>query len=73
MITAAARAHRATGAPITTHTDEGTMGREQLAILTGEGVDPPRVVIGHSCGTADPRYHVALLDAGSGRGAPAPA
>jgi predicted metal-dependent phosphotriesterase family hydrolase len=35
VLTAAARAHRATGAPITTHTDEGTMGREQLAILTG--------------------------------------
>lgn len=65
VLTAAARAHRATGAPITTHTDEGTMGREQLAILTGEGVDPARVVIGHSCGSADLRYHVDLLDRGA--------
>ena len=65
VLTAAARAHLATGAPITTHTDEGTMGREQLAILRGEGVDPARVVIGHSCGTADLRYHVDLLDAGA--------
>jgi len=65
VITAAARAHRATGAPITTHTDDGTMGREQLATLTGEGVDPSRVVIGHSCGSADLRYHVDLLDAGA--------
>lgn len=64
VITAAARAHLATGAPITTHTDEGTMGREQLAILRGEGVDPARVVIGHSCGSADLRYHVDLLDQG---------
>jgi phosphotriesterase-related protein len=64
VITAAARAHKATGTPITTHTDEGTMGREQLAILTEEGVDPSRVVIGHSCGTADLRYHVDLLDRG---------
>jgi phosphotriesterase-related protein len=65
VITAAARAHRATGAPITTHTDEGTMGREQLAILTAEGVDPRRVVIGHSCGSADLRYHTDLLDTGA--------
>src|SRR5215470_8378393 len=65
VITAAARAHKATGAPITTHTDEGTMGREQLAILTEEGVDPRRVVIGHSCGTADLRYHTDLLDRGA--------
>jgi phosphotriesterase-related protein len=64
VITAAARAHKATGTPITTHTDEGTMGREQLAILTEEGADPSRVVIGHSCGTADLRYHTDLLDRG---------
>src|SRR5271170_6931521 len=30
---AAARAHKRTGVPITTHTDEGTMGREQLDIF----------------------------------------
>lgn len=65
VITAAARAHKATGAPITTHTDEGTMGREQLAILTAEGVDPRRVVVGHSCGSADLRYHVDMLDTGA--------
>ncbi len=65
VIIAAARVHRATGAPITTHTDEGTMGREQLAILTEEGVDPRRVVIGHSCGSADLRYHTDLLDRGA--------
>jgi phosphotriesterase-related protein len=53
VITAAARAHKATGVPITTHTDEGTMGREQL------------VIIGHSCGSADLRYHVDLLDRGA--------
>jgi phosphotriesterase-related protein len=65
VIVAAARAHKATGVPITTHTDEGTMGREQLAILTEEGVDPRRVVIGHSCGSADLRYHTDLLDRGA--------
>jgi phosphotriesterase-related protein len=65
VLIAAARTHKATGAPITTHTDEGTMGREQLAILTDEGVDPTRVIIGHSCGSADLRYHVDLLDRGA--------
>ena len=64
MLRAAARAHKATGAPITTHTDEGTMGREQLDILADEGVDLQRVIIGHSCGSADLRYHVDMLDRG---------
>jgi phosphotriesterase-related protein len=65
VLTAAARAHRATGVPITTHTEEGTMGREQLDILTAEGVDARDVIVGHSCGNADLRYHVDLLDRGA--------
>ncbi|RPJ25261.1 MAG: phosphotriesterase, partial [Planctomycetaceae bacterium] len=50
---AAGRAHRATGAPILTHTESATMGNEQLDILASEGVDFRRVIIGHSCGTAN--------------------
>ena len=65
VLTAAARAHRATGAPITTHTDEGTMGREQLDVFAAEGVDLKHVIVGHSCGSADLRYHVDLLDRGA--------
>jgi len=65
VLRAAARAHRATGAPITTHTDEGTMGTEQLDILTGEGVPPSSIVIGHSCGSSNLDYHLALLDRGA--------
>ncbi len=61
---AAARASKRTGAPITTHTDEGTMGREQLDIFASEGVDFGRVVIGHSCGSSDLRYHTDMLDRG---------
>src|SRR5271170_3242174 len=61
---AAARAHKATGAPITTHTEEGTMGREQLEIFASEGVDLSHVIIGHSCGSADLRYHTDMLDKG---------
>jgi phosphotriesterase-related protein len=65
VLTAAARAHKATDVPITTHTDEGTMGREQLDIFASEGVDLKHVIVGHSCGTADLRYHVDLLDRGA--------
>jgi phosphotriesterase-related protein len=61
---AAARAHKATGAPITTHTEDGTMGREQLEIFASEGVDLSRVIIGHSCGASDLAYHTAMLDRG---------
>ncbi len=65
VLRAAARAHRATGAPITTHTDEGTMGAEQLDILCGEGVPPQAIVVGHSCGSSNLDYHLALLDRGA--------
>ncbi len=65
VLRAAARAHRATGAPITTHTDEGTMGVEQLAILTGEGVASSAIVVGHSCGSSNLDYHLAMLDRGA--------
>ena len=65
VLRAAARAHLATGAPITTHTDDGTMGPEQLAILTAEGVAPAAVVIGHSCGSSNLDYHLSMLDRGA--------
>ncbi len=61
---AAARAQRRTGVPITTHTDEGTMGREQLDIFASEGVELSHVIIGHSCGASDLRYHTDMLDRG---------
>jgi phosphotriesterase-related protein len=64
VLRAAARASKVTGVPITTHTDEGTMGREQLDIFATEGMDLERVIVGHSCGSADLRYHVDMLDRG---------
>jgi phosphotriesterase-related protein len=62
---AAARAHKATGVPITTHTDEAMLGLEQLAIFTSEGVDPRRVIIGHSGDTANLSYHTSIMDKGA--------
>jgi phosphotriesterase-related protein len=44
---AVARAARATGLAINTHTTHGTMALEQISMLREEGVDLSRVVIGH--------------------------
>jgi 5-phospho-D-xylono-1,4-lactonase len=46
-IQAAATAHIATGAPITTHTEDGTMALDQLDLLREHGVPSDRVIIGH--------------------------
>jgi phosphotriesterase-related protein len=61
---AAARTSKRTGVPITTHTEEGTMGREQLDIFMSEGIDLSKVIIGHSCGSSDLGYHTDMLDRG---------
>lgn len=45
---AAARAHLRTGLTITTHAARWPVGIAQLDLLEEEGVDPRRVVIGHS-------------------------
>ena len=44
---AAVRAHVRTGLAISTHCTLGTMAREQVEIITAEGADLDRVVIGH--------------------------
>lgn len=61
---AAARAHKAKGVPITTHTTNG-LGSEQLELLEAEGVDPRRVIIGHCCYPADMAYHLKVLKRGA--------
>ncbi len=61
-----ARAHRATGVPITTHTHAATRrGLEQQRIFAEEGVDLGRVVIGHCGDTDDVDYLEEIMDAGS--------
>lgn len=61
---AAAQAHRLTGAPITTHTEAGTMGLEQIQLLLSEGVKPECLIIGHVDRKLDWDYHLALLKTG---------
>jgi phosphotriesterase-related protein len=46
-LVAAARVARRTGLTLITHTTHGTMALEQIDLLSGEGVDLRRVVIGH--------------------------
>lgn len=66
VLRAVARAHVATGAPISTHTDPHTeRGLEQQRIFAEEGVDLSRVVIGHSGDTDDLDYLQRVLDNGS--------
>jgi len=65
VLEAAALAAVETGAPITTHTDQGTMGEEQQAFLLDKGVLPHKIIIGHSCGSDDHAYHMNILDKGS--------
>ncbi len=63
---AAARASRATGAPILCHNDElEPFGRETLEIFDEEKVDFNKVLIGHACGVGDMRYYFDILERGA--------
>lgn len=53
---AAAMAHRATGAPIITHTTLGELALEQLKIFDARGVDFSRVIISHAALKGDYEY-----------------
>ncbi len=63
---AAARASKATGAPILCHNDElEPFGRETLNIFDEEKVDFNKVLIGHACGVGDMRYYFDILERGA--------
>ena len=65
-VRACARAHRATGVPITTHTFAASeTGTRQQDVLAEEGVDLSRVIIGHSGDSKDAEYLLRLIDRGS--------
>ena len=61
---AASRAHRQTGAPISTHSEAGTMMLEQVALFREEGVDLAHVVIGHVDRRLDYDLHRRLAETG---------
>jgi len=65
LVTAAARAAKATGVPIISHTQEASCGHDQIDIVTGEGVAANRLLVGHSDGTDDHWYQRSLAERGS--------
>jgi phosphotriesterase-related protein len=66
ILRAAAKAHRATGVPISTHTHPASeVGLNQQDVFESEGVDLSRTVIGHSGDSEDTNYLKRLCDRGS--------
>ena len=66
VLRASARAQKATGVPISTHTwAAGRTGEAQQAIFAQEGVDLRRVIIGHSGDSDDLGYLRGLMERGS--------
>jgi phosphotriesterase-related protein len=66
VLRASARAQKATGVPISTHTwAAGRVGEVQQAIFAQEGVDLRRVIIGHSGDSEDLKYLRGLMERGS--------
>lgn len=61
---AAARAACETGAPILTHTEQGTAALEQIELLRSEGVDLRHVVLSHTDRLPDEAYHREILQTG---------
>lgn len=66
LLRVAARAHRATGVPISTHTAVANRsGLAQQDVFESEGVDLSRVVIGHCGDSEDIAYLESILKRGS--------
>lgn len=57
-------AHAATGAPISTHLQVGTLGHEQLDAFEAAGVPLDRVLLGHLDRNLDWDYHLSLAERG---------
>lgn len=64
IFAAAAQAHRRTGAPILTHTEQGTLGLEQVERLRDLGVDLRHVVLSHLDRNPDVGLHREILASG---------
>jgi predicted metal-dependent phosphotriesterase family hydrolase len=62
---AACRAHKQTGAAITTHALFGKVGIAQVELLKDEGIDLSRVIIGHMDTCMDMEYHLKIAESGA--------
>ncbi|MEG2288203.1 MAG: phosphotriesterase, partial [Ruthenibacterium sp.] len=64
-IRAVSRAHLATGAPIHSHTEAGTMALEQMKYLREEGIALKNVCFGHMDRNPDPWMHRKVAETGA--------
>ena len=65
VMDAAARVHRETGVPISTHSDPALRnGLDQARFFAERGVDPTRLVVGHSGDSKDLEYLLDLIETG---------
>ena len=65
VLEAAAKASLRTGAPISTHTERGTMGLETVETLVSYGVDPTRITLGHVDRNPDLWLHKKMAATGA--------
>ena len=61
---AAIQAHLRTGAPISTHTEAGTLALEQVRMLVDGGVHPSHILIGHLDRKLEWEYLLAVAQSG---------
>lgn len=64
VLKAACLASLETGAPLSTHTEMGTMGLEVIELVKEMGVDPARVTLGHVDRNPDLEYHKKMAAQG---------
>lgn len=57
--------HQATGFPISTHTENGTLGDEQVRLLSEVGVPTDAVLVGHMDRLPDLGYHKEVAASGA--------
>ncbi|MBE2213473.1 MAG: aryldialkylphosphatase [Opitutaceae bacterium] len=64
LFAAAAQAHRRTGCPILTHTEQGELALRQVETMRGHGVDLHHVCLSHTDRKPDIGYHREILASG---------
>lgn len=64
IFAAAAAAHRKTRCPILTHTEQGRLALEQIAMLQRHGVNPQHVCLSHTDRRPEVSYHREILTTG---------
>jgi len=65
LIEALGIAHRETGFPVSTHTENGTLALEQIRWLCAAGVPPNAILVGHLDRLPDLVYHKEVAATGS--------